>query len=415
MRTDLFIARRLRLIAPGSRRSSVSVKTATIGVALSIVVMLLTLAIVNGFKKQITDKIIGFDSQLTITALNRSLTAEKAVTLSDTTRRLIDSALPQAKVDLAIVQPAIIKTTDDFNAAIFRAYAPGKDVSFIADNLVDGVMPNFDSPANTDSIVISRTVAKALRLSPCDKIDACFIIDQRIRVRRFNIAGIYQSNFGEYDKVVAFCPMAPLQRLLNLQPNQGTRIELNGLQMATLDYSQQLLNEALSNAFYTKRTNCYMQTTSILQSGAIYFNWLSLLDTNVLVIIILMSAISIFTLISSLFILILERVKMIGILKTMGASNSLIRRVFILLASRIVVRGLLLGNIIGLLLIAVQAIFHIVPLNPEAYYISYVPVNIGLLEILLLNATAIIVATAVMIIPSRIISRMNPADTVRFE
>jgi lipoprotein-releasing system permease protein len=106
---------------------------------------------------------------------------------------------------------------------------------------------------------------------------------------------------------------------------------------------------------------------------------------------------------------------MIGILKTMGANNSLIRRVFILLASRIVVRGLLLGNIIGLLLIAVQAIFHIVPLNPEAYYISYVPVNIGLLEILLLNATAIIVATAVMIIPSRIISRMNPADTVRFE
>lgn len=431
MKVDLFIARRLKLKERGSRRSTVSLRVATVGVAFAIAIMLLTIAIVTGFKRQITDKIVGFEAELTVTAYEAGYAAEAPIKLTPGLHDAISHAIPEAKTDLCLLLPGMLKTADNFCALLFRGYSCSKDWSFVESEIVSGKLPDSftgrstdkngspndsaDAPRASDEIVISQTIASQLGLQVGDKIPTCFFIDGKIRVRNFSIAAIYESNFGEYDKTVAYAPLTTLQRLLNYAPDEATRLEITNLPLATLQESAAKLSRSLTDNYLLKGDSTLYQVGSVLQSGAIYFNWLSLLDTNVVVIIILMSAISIFTLVSSLFILILERVTMIGTLKTLGASNALVRRVFIILASRIMARGLLWGNLVGLTLIAVQGLLRLVPLDPEAYYISFVPVAISWLDIVVLNAVAAIVAMAVMILPSGIISRMSPAKVLRFD
>ncbi len=190
---------------------------------------------------------------------------------------------------------------------------------------------------------------------------------------------------------------------------------MTGLPTQSLPQEQQALQTALQQAYYSRQLPQYLEVGSIMQSGAVYFNWLSLLDTNVVVILILMTAISAFTLIASLIILILERVSMIGTLKMLGATNATIRRIFILLDLKVLVKGLLTGNILALALIFLQQFTHILPLDPESYYIAFVPVKITALQVVALNAGALVVATLIMILPSMIISRMKPATILRFE
>ena len=416
MNLPFFIAGRLKLVSPQSRRSAVSVKVATVGVALSITVMLLTLAIVRGFKQQITEKIIGFDSELTLTQAAQGRNGETPLTFSDDLRDIIASALPEkAQITPAIVQPAVLKTENDFSTVIFRAYGENKDRSFLRDCLTEGSLPDFNSEEGRNDIVLSSTVADALGLKTGDKINSCFFINDKIKVRRYRIAAIYESNFGEYDKVIAFCSMATLRHLTGMSEDQCGRIEISGLPLETIPEAQQNLSKSLTVSYYEGRLNDYMNTTSVLTTGAVYFSWLELLDTNVVIILILMGAISVFTLISSLFILILERVQTIGILKSVGASDSMIRKIFIIMSLRIALRGMLAGNIVGLGLIALQYFFRIVPLDPEAYYISFVPVNITIQEVLILNIASLALALAAMVIPSRIIGKMQTAQIIRYE
>lgn len=424
MRVDFFIASRLKLRQRGSKRSAVSVRVSTAGVALSIAIMILTIAIVSGFKQQITDKIIGFDAQITVTAADNAVDAERPLVLTDSLRGIMTNALSQAvgenrakdiRLDMAISHPAMLKTADNFTAVVFRSYGEGHDNTFIRNNIVAGSYDDFANDSAANAIIISQNVADRLELKTGDKINTLFFIDGRMRLRNFRVAALYNSNFGEYDDIVAYAPMPAIQRLRSLAPDEGTRIEISGLPFESIANAQMILQNALAEAYYAGITDRYPECRSVLESGALYFNWLQLLDTNVLVIIILMSAISVFTLIASLFILILERVNLIGTLKTLGADNRLIRRVFIILASKILIRGSVIGNAVALAIIITQYLTHFIPLDPDAYYISFVPVSITVGQVILLNVAALLIGVAVMIIPSIIISRMSPARTVRFE
>ncbi|MDE7135153.1 MAG: FtsX-like permease family protein, partial [Muribaculaceae bacterium] len=227
--------------------------------------------------------------------------------------------------------------------------------------------------------------------------------------------GIYCSNFGEYDDLMAFVSLSTLRKIWGIGSDESTRIEITGIPFEQIQPAARALQEALAQAYYARELPDYLRCRSVLETGALYFNWLNLLDTNVLVIIILMASISVFTLIASLFILILERINLIGTLKTLGATDGLIRRVFIILASKILIKGLVIGNILALAIIIVQSFTHVLPLDPEAYYISFVPMNISLLQVITVNVAAVIAGVLVMIIPSMVISRMSPAKTVRFE
>lgn len=387
-------------------------------------VMLLTIAIVTGFKRQITDKIIGFDSEISLTALDDVLNTVKPLHMSDSLLDIIGKTLSatlgnevaeRVEVSQSLSHPAMLKTADGFAAVIARGYSSNRDNSFLEQNLTEGYVPDFKADSSSNQIVISSVMGDKLNLKAGEKINTVFFTGSRLRLRNLKIAGVYCSNFGEYDDLMAFMSLSTLRKIWGIGSDESTRIEISGIPFEQIQPATRALQDALSQAYYAGELPDYLRCRSVLETGALYFNWLNLLDTNVLVIIILMASISVFTLIASLFILILERINLIGTLKTLGATDGLIRRVFIILASKILIKGLLIGNVLALAIIIVQSFTHVLPLDPEAYYISFVPMNISMLQVVTVNVAAVIAGVLVMIIPSMVISRMSPAKTVRFE
>lgn len=431
MRLDFYIAHRLKLNDNNGNRVKMSVRISTAGVVLSVVIMMITIAVTSGFKHEIISKLTGFDAQLTVQAAAMDVTSPQPVMLDGATvTEIIRRTLPGAVVDESIKMPAMLKTEDNFSAVVFRGYGGEGHNDFIKSNIIAGELPASFSAAeyndvvydgeegarsSSNDIIVSSTVARQLGLSVGDKINTCFFAEGKMRLRNFRVAAIYDSGFGEYDKVVAYAPLSTLRKLSGLSDGIVSGLEVSGLDLEQLAAAQQRLQDILAQEYYSQSLPQYLAVDSILHTGAVYFNWLSLLDTNVVVILILMSAISAFTLIASLIILILERVNMIGTMKMLGATNSLIRRIFIMLDLKVLIKGLAVGNVIALAVILLQQHFHILPLDAEAYYISFVPVKITLLQVVALNVAALAVATAVMIIPSMIISGLKPAAILRYE
>lgn len=441
MRIDFYIARRLRVSDTGGNRVKTSVRISTVGVVLSVVIMMITIAVTSGFKDEIVNKLTGFNSQLTVEPVSTNpLEQQQCIENGAAVMAIVQETLPDAEVTESVKMPGMLKTADNFAAVMFCGYGGAGHGSFIADNIVEGESPssiarglnegedsenyanvggkkdaNVGEGSDANAIVISSTVAGQLGLDVGDKINTCFFTEGKMRLRNFTVAAIYNSGFIEYDKSVVYAPLPTLRRIAGLGDGQVASIEISGLNIDELPQAQMTLQRAFSNAYYDRDLAQYMQVGSIMQSGAMYFNWLSLLDTNVVVILILMTAISAFTLIASLIILILERVNMIGTLKMLGATNGMIQRIFILLDLKVLVKGLIVGNVVGLALILFQQFTHLLPLDPESYYISFVPVKITVLQVVVLNAAAIFVATLIMILPSMMISRLKPATILRYE
>lgn len=418
MKFELFIARRLRLKSGKSTgKRSPSVTIAVAGIALAIVIMMIAIVVVLGFKHEIRDKVMGFDAQINIMPASvYSNSDNRFIVYNDTLRDLISSTLPQnAEISLSIKQPGILKTDSDFMGVILKGMDNGYNWKFVSDNLAEGKIPDYSCDENKNSIIISRIMSASLGLDVGDRIYAYFFNDNNIRTRRFEIAGIYESHFGEYDRITAFAPIEALQKISRLQSDMGSSIEIRGLNPDKIMDNCIALQENIAEACYRQGLSQMYQIDNVYHTGALYFNWLDLLDTNVVVILILMAFVSGFTLVSSMFIIILERINMIGVLKSLGASNAQIRRIFIMLTERLVLKGMLFGNIIALSLIFIQSKFHILPLDPEAYYLNYVPVEINWWHIVALNVGVIIISALILVLPSHLVSTISPAKTIRYE
>ena len=427
--TPLFIARRIGLGHNNfSRRSSTGIVVAVTGIALSIVIMMASMAVMNGFKDEIKRKVTGFGAQLTIQlpppasdmsteAGSTSLTPQP-LSINPTVTRAI-TELRDNGFDvtywLVSLRPVIIKTSDNFKGAVAKGVSDPKGSDFLSQHIIDGSMPDYTDEKSRNSIVVSRAIATELSLKCGDRIQAYFFGDDAVKVRNLTIEGIYDTYFSDYDKTFVYTSLKLLQSVDRLNDDEGTRVELNGLDDGDVDNAAAVLQGALLNELYTGRDSIIYQVDNVHHRGAHYFNWLDLLDTNVTVILLLMALVAGFTLISSLFIIILERVNMIGILKALGASDSFIRRIFITIAERIVLRGMLIGNLLALTIIWIQYTFHPLPLDPETYYLSYVPVEITVPDIIWLNIGVIVVSLAVLILPSQIISKISPARSIRYE
>ena len=408
-----FIARRLGFKTAENKSSSPGVTVGYIGVSLAIAIMLLAIAVVNGFKKEIQSKLVGFNSEITLTAASTN-GATNGIRLTDSLRNLILEAAPSATMTLTIRQPGIFKTDSDFQGIILKGIDPKSDLQFYADNLTEGRLPNKEDGAN--AVIISSLTASRLGLKTGDKVLTHFFDGEKIKSRNLLITGIFDTHFHEFDSSIAFTTMEMLQNLCNVDSLTGTSIELRGVGIETSDMTAQMISSALFEEAIRNTTNPQAyQISTINQSCAQYLNWLSLLDTNVVVIIILMACVASFTLISSLFILILERVNTIGLLKALGATNKQIRHVFIYMTQRLVIRGLLIGNIVAIAFTWLQSKYHIIPLDAEAYYLNYVPVELSWHNILIVNITGIIISVMVLILPSHIIATLSPASTLRYE
>lgn len=417
MNTPLFISRRLRLTTAGAKANTTGVIIAVAGVALAIIVMEITLAVVAGFKHGITEKLMGFEGQVSVLPAY-DYTAERQepyITLTPELADAISHNTSGAPLSLKFSMPGLLKTDDDFAGIYLTARNHDYAFDFERSCVTDGIFPDYSDEDNGLKLVLSRTVARSMGLETGDKINVCFFIDDAVRMRRFEIAALYESGFAEYDASVAFASLSTLQRLARVDSLTATSVELAGISIPEAAGTAERLQSALLSDYHDGSLPKLYPVDNITHTGASYLSWLALLDTNVVVIFILMLCVAAFTLISSMFILILERIPTIGILRAMGAPRAFVRRVFMLMAMKVVGTGMIIGNVLGIGLLLLQKHLQFIHLDPKVYYLHFVPVEISPLSVLLLNIGAVVAAWLILILPSSMASRVSPAVTMRFD
>lgn len=389
-RTELTLARRLAWKAEGRQRVSPAVGVAVAGVALAIVVMLLAVAVVLGFKREVTARVFAANDAVTI----RAYTLDGGADTFDAAAVLAVLSLPEGvEVAEEVEVQGILKTDSDFLGA-----------NFSADPAVEG-----------NGLIVSQSIAAKLGLTRGDRIPAYFVLNGRIRTRAFIVDSIYSTGIAEHDDLVAYCSPEVPRALLNIPEGEVQALGLRNVAPERVEELASAVHGQLLSAYYSGQIGGAYTVTTVFQTNANLFSWLDLLDTNVVVILVLMGLVAAFTLISSLFIIILERVRTIGLLKALGADNGQVRRIFRLMATRLVLRGMAAGNALGLGLIALQYFTHALPLDEESYFVDYVPVAFSLPGILLLNAGVLAVSWLVLMLPALIIARISPATTMRYE
>ena len=413
MNLEYFIAKRIHFQQGRKNISRPAVRIATIGIALGLAVMLISVAVVIGFKNEVRNKTIGFGGHIQVTNFDNNNTYAMNPIQMDTSLINKVKAIDGVRhVERFSTKPGIIKTDSEFEGIVLKGVDNGFDWDFFKSNLIEGKIPDVSSPTPGNQVIISKYLANLLGLKLGDSFYTYFIQDQ-VRARKFKISGIYSTNFIEYDKLFLLTDMRQVQAL-----NDWDSASFSGLEVLITDFNHideigDAVYDATANKF-NKEGNAYT-TLTIKQLNPQIFSWLELLDMNVWVILILMLAVAGFNMISGLLILILERTNMIGILKSVGATNWSIRKIFLYHSFFLIGKGMLWGNIIGLSICAIQYFTGIIPLDPEAYYVATVPINFNWMYILLLNVGTLLASILMMIGPSYLITKINPARIIRYE
>ncbi len=413
MNYPLFIARRLSLSAGGKKKAP-AVTVAVTAVALSVTVMLASVAIVLGFKQEIRDKVVGFNGHITLYVAPADQDDDNVISITPSLKKELSALTFVTDYSLQAAIPAILKTQSDFKGVYLKGLCGKTTTDFIESNLEEGEMADFSLPENKMKVVISRIAANQLGLKAGDKIDTYFISDD-VRVRRLEIVGVFNSHFDQYDDVMVYGSLPLVQQLGQIGEDQGTYIQISTDDFDKIqDYTLQL-QTALNTAVAEGRLFRLYRTDNVLNQGLGFFSWLSLLDTNVVVVLVLMMIVGCVTLVSGMLIIIIEKKRFIGIMKAMGAPTSKVSRIFVFLAVRIALWGLLIGNVVALGLLYVQEKTHMLPLDADSYYIDFVPVSTSWVSIVLLNIGVMAVTYLVLILPSRFVSGISPAETMRYE
>lgn len=415
MNLPLFIARRIYSANDAKQKvSRPAMRIATAGVAIGLAVMLVSVSIVFGFKHTIRDKVVGFGSHITVanfgTLHGRSNTP---VCMDDSMMRALRGIDGVSHVQRYAMKQGILKTDSDFLGVAFKGVAAEYDTTFIHDNLISGSIPAFSDSVSCGKILVSKIMADRLRLDTGDKVFAYFLGDGDVRVRRFTIAGVYQTNLSQFDKVLCFTDLYTVVRLNGWEPDQASGAEVSVNDFDSLDIVENSFVDKV-NRTVDKYGETY-STETIQRLNPQIFTWLDLLDLNVWIILALMLCVAGFTMISGLLIMILERTSMIGLLKALGARNATVRKTFLWFAVFIIGRGMLIGNVIGIGLILIQMFTGMVKLDAATYYVDTVPVEFSLPAILLLNVATLLVCVFVLVAPSYLASRVHPARSMRYE
>ena len=411
----LFVARRIYRSKEGNKEvSKPAVLIAIWGIAVGLAVMILSVAVVVGFKHEVRGKVVGLGSDITVTNFDAQKSYETVpVVAGDSLLDVLRTAEGVKHVQRYSTKPGMIMTDDNFLGMVLKGVASEYDWTFLKKHLLEGEIPAFSDTASTNRTLISRTIANKLRVQTGDKLYTYYIEGENVRARRLEIAGIYQTNFTLYDDLFLITDLYTVNRLNSWKPDQVSGVELEVTDYELLETVKEIVREQVD--MQTDRYGNTYYTQTVVDSNPQIFAWLDLLDMNVWVILILMTGVAGFTMISGLLIIILERTNMIGVLKALGADNLAIRKVFLSFSVFLIGRGMLWGNIIGLTFVGIQSYFRIFKLDPTTYYVDCVPVEFNLWWWLLLNVCTLIVSVLMLIGPSYLITRIHPAKSIRFE
>ena len=414
MNFEYYIAKRIHFRQRGKRNvSRPAVRVATIGIAVGLAVMIVAVCVIVGFKKEIREKTIGFGSHIQISNFDTNNTYETTPIVMDDTLMTALANLPETKhIQRFATKPGIIKTAEEFQGIVLKGVGEDFNWDFFKSNLVEGRVLHYNDTVTKNEAMISKSMADLLKLKLGDSFYTYFLQDN-IRARKFQIVGIYSTNFAEYDQLFVLTDLRAVQRLNDWQPNQFSGIELQIKDFNQLDYAYSQVYNICANRFDENGKGYYVLT--VKQMNPQIFSWLALLDMNVWIILGLMLAVAGFNMISGLLILILERTNMIGILKSYGATNWSVRKIFLYHSAFLIGKGMLWGNIIGLGICAVQYFFRLIPLDPVSYYVSTVPITFNWLYIIILNIGTLIASVLMLVGPSYLITKISPAKIVRYE
>lgn len=414
MNTELFIAR--RLFFAKERKSEISnsvMSIAMFGIALGMAVMLLSVAIVTGFKEEVRSKVIGFGSHIVVSNYN---TANNSYTVEPIKKQQsfypdIENTPGIKHIQVFANKAGIIKTETDIQGVVLKGVGSDYDWSFFDKNMLEGTSFKVVDNKKTNEVVISKYIASLLNLKLGDYLYMYFV-HEPIKMRRFIISGIYSTDLQEFDKLFVLADIAHVQKLNAWSKNQIDGFEIQVDNFDNLDIMHAKVEDVVGSIY--EKNKAQLSVDNITNIYPQIFAWLELINTNVWIILIIMIIVGTINMVSGLLVIILERTNMIGILKALGAKTFSISKVFLYNGALLVAKGLFIGNFIGIGLGLLLHYTDIVRLDPSTYYIENVPINFEITHIVALNIGTLIVTTLVLIVPSLVVAYISPSKAIKF-
>jgi lipoprotein-releasing system permease protein len=412
MKLSFFIAKRLMVQAPlQSKRkqsgfSKLIINLAFSAVCVSVMVMILAICVVKGYQNQVKGKLAGFHAPIQLANLDLNKSFESVPLERDS---LLEVLVPQQKgvvfLQTFATKAGIIKTEEAFEGIVLKGVGSDYNWDFLAKHLKEGALPLLNDSQVSPSILISSLTANRMQFKLGDALFVYFI-QEPPRVRKFKIVGIFDSGMGELDELYAFVDIKQVQKLNNWSKFEVSGYEIGLNQLEDMAHMQTSLSEFVP---------FNMSINTIAEMYPALFDWLILLDMNVLIILLLMLAVAAINMVTALLILILERTQMIGLLKAMGAKDQLISKVFIWMAAQIIIKGLFFGNLIGLGLAFLQQKFAWLKLDQKSYYLNQVPIEFDWQLIIGVNILSFFICMVLLLIPARFVAKVNPVKTIQFK
>lgn len=404
--TEWKIAQRLYFSEQNNVRSSrPAVRVALLGILIGVMIMIVAISVVIGFKQEITQKVAGFGSHIQVVNFDNNSTYElQPIRVTDSLVHAIAQIEHVTHISQFATKPGIIKTDSTFQGIVFK----GTDFwDYFSQNIIEGTLPQSEN-----EILLSSELANNLRVKVDDRL-LCYFIEDELRVRRLLVTGIYNTCMVEMDKVFVLGHIDMVRRLSEWDMDQ-----VSGLEIMVDDLRH--LSEVTENVYFATANRLdkdgnTLYTQNLQQLNPQIFGWLDLLDMNVIIIIVLMLCVSGFSIITGLIILILDSISLIGTLKALGANDQFVRRIFVYQALMLIGKGMLWGNVLGLGFCALQYFTHVIPLEASSYYVSYVPMAFAWGWWLLLNIGTLLVSWLILLAPSAIVTQISPAKVMHFE
>jgi lipoprotein-releasing system permease protein len=392
----------------GNKSTQAITFIATAGIALGFVMILLSFCILGGFKREIETKLMGFSGQLIVSNYAPASALETRTISIDADVIASLKQLPNiTHVHAVANMPCIVKTNTDIEGALLKGVDSNYDFSFFSKYMLQGHTPIIFKDSICNEIIVSQQLAQKLKLQ-LNKNVFLYFVQNPPRMRKLKLVGIYQTGLEEFDKLFVISDIRHVQKLNNWKKNEVTSYEI-----LTTSYSESNIKQVQENA--NKFLPFDVVSVSVYDKYPQIINWLRLQDVNVQVILVLVILISAINIIAALLITILENTTTIGILKSLGANNTLVIKVFLWFALRLVGKGLLIGNIIALGLCYVQYNYHLIPLDQASYYMSYVPIEFNVWVWLGLNVGTIVISLLILLIPAVVINSISPLRALRFQ
>jgi len=409
-----FIVNRLYKAGGNSKNfSSPMVKICTVGIALGMAVMLVAISVVVGFKNEIREKVTGFISHIQISNFDLNSTYDSNPINSNLEVFEVIKTIPEVRhIQRYSTKPGIVRTSTDLQGIILKGFDTDFDTAFFSNYLIEGHLPLLNDTAASNEVVISEIISNKLKIKVGDKLPTYFM-QNPVRVRNFTVSGVYSTNLEMYDEIYVLCDIQHIQRLNGFTRNQVSGYEVFLYDIAQLEEVTEKITQLTALSFDENYSS--LQSVPVTKLNPQIFDWLELQDINVYIIIILMILVSGTNMVTGLLILILERTQFIGILKTLGVNNKTVLKIFLARSAQIVLRGMIIGNIVGLILLLIQKHWLILQLNPANYYLSHVPVFISPGYWGLMNFIAFFCLVVLSILPAKFAANLTVAKIIHFD